>query len=358
MNKLALILTLLVLGAGSGWAESSSESLTISTSDDSPLTFNTDDDKLWQYIQFKHKSTRKAWMGLNPNNDFYIHKENGGGISFSGGIVKVNNELKVTTSSDSPLTFNTDDDKLWQYIQFKHKSTRKAWMGLNPNNDFYIHKENGGGIVFSGGIVKVNNELKVITSSDSPLTFNTDDDKLWQYIQFKHKSTRKAWMGLNPNNDFYIHKEEGGDIILSGGNVGIGTPNPGKYKLNVAGAMRADEIKVTAATFDNLSLNTEKWADYVCKDDYQLPSLILVEKFIQKNKHLPGIPSENEVKEKGMNMAEMMVKQMQKIEELTLYLIEQNKKLKEQNEKMAKLEKHNISYQNRLSLLEKLLSNK
>jgi hypothetical protein len=82
--------------------------------------------------------------------------------------------------------------------------------------------------------------------------------------------------------------------------------------------------------------------------DYALPSLTQVESYIEKNKHLPDIPSAKEVKENGLSVAEMMAKQMQKIEELTLYVIKQNRQLDtlaEENQnlkgRVAALEKGN-----------------
>jgi len=135
-----------------------------------------------------------------------------------------------------------------------------------------------------------------------------------------------------------------GNHYISNGNVGIGTVEP-QSKLAVNGKITAKEIVVTEAG----------WGDYVFEENYELPALDIVEKFIKENKHLQDVPSAKEIKEKGLSMAEMMVKQMQKIEELTLYLIEQNKKITEQVEKIAKIEKQNIEYQSRLSLLEEQL---
>jgi hypothetical protein len=83
-----------------------------------------------------------------------------------------------------------------------------------------------------------------------------------------------------------------------------------------------------------VEVKTNVWADYVFKKDYQLKSLEEVEKHISEKGHLPNIPSASEVIEKGINVAEMDVKLLEKIEELTLYLIDQNKHLNEQNEKL------------------------
>lgn len=103
--------------------------------------------------------------------------------------------------------------------------------------------------------------------------------------------------------------------ITENGNVGIGTSDPKGYKLAVNGNIRAKEIKVEAYP----------WPDYVFTKEYQLPTLQETEKYIKDKGHLLGIPSAAEVEAKGINLGEMNAKLLQKIEELTLHLIEQNK---------------------------------
>ena len=99
------------------------------------------------------------------------------------------------------------------------------------------------------------------------------------------------------------------------GNVGIGTLNP-TYKLSVNGDIRSKEVVVEAG-----------WADYVFDEKYKLKSLDEVEKFILQNKHLPNIPSAKEVEEKGLHLGDIQKKMMEKIEELTLYVIELKKEV-------------------------------
>lgn len=120
------------------------------------------------------------------------------------------------------------------------------------------------------------------------------------------------------------------NIMQNGGVVGIGTSNiPDlNYKLYVKGGIRAEKIKVDVAT-------TNGWADYVFEEDYQLMSLPEVEKFIQANKRLPEIPSAEEVVCDGVELTEMQVKLLKKIEELTLYSIEQNKRIEMLEKKLS-----------------------
>ncbi|SNY99688.1 tail fiber protein [Flagellimonas pacifica] len=123
------------------------------------------------------------------------------------------------------------------------------------------------------------------------------------------------------------------------GNVGIGTSNPGTWKLAVKGKIRAEEIKVETG-----------WADYVFKEDYVLPTLEEVERHIQEKGHLINIPSAKEVEKNGIHLGEMNKLLLEKIEELTLYTLQQQKQLSLQKEK-------NKSLEERLLKLEKYLTN-
>jgi hypothetical protein len=110
-------------------------------------------------------------------------------------------------------------------------------------------------------------------------------------------------------------------VIKQNGNVGIGTINP-TYKLAVNGTIRTKEVIVETG-----------WADYVFEKDYKLPSLKEVEQYIKNNKHLPEIPSAQEIQKNGLSVGEVQTKMMQKIEELTLYVIELQKQIDELKKK-------------------------
>ncbi|NDV69241.1 hypothetical protein [Dysgonomonas sp. 25] len=118
--------------------------------------------------------------------------------------------------------------------------------------------------------------------------------------------------------------------IAPNGNVGIGMTNP-THKLDVNGTIHAKEVKI-----DN-----NGWADFVFETGYKLPTLSEVEAHIQEHKRLPEIPSEAEVKEKGVDVGEMQVKLLQKVEELTLYVIELEKKLQKQDATIQELQNQN-----------------
>jgi len=100
--------------------------------------------------------------------------------------------------------------------------------------------------------------------------------------------------------------------------VTSGTVSLSAYSLFVNGGILTEEVRIALQT---------AWPDYVFKSDYKLPSLYELEQFINANSHLPNVPSANEVAENGIELGYIAKIQQEKIEELTLYVIEQNKQL-------------------------------
>ncbi len=128
--------------------------------------------------------------------------------------------------------------------------------------------------------------------------------------------------------------------ITSDGNVGIGTPltsNPNNHKLAVNGNIGAKEVFV--------EITSTTWPDYVFDKKYNLLPLNEVESYINKNSHLPDVPSAGEINEKGIAVGEMNSVLLKKIEELTLYMIEQNKIINNQQLEI-------IEFKERISVLE------
>jgi len=115
--------------------------------------------------------------------------------------------------------------------------------------------------------------------------------------------------------------------IKPNGYVGIGTHIPNEM-LSVNGNIRAKEIKV----------ESNNWPDYVFDDNYKIQPLQVVEQFIKQNKHLPGMPSAEFNKLNGLSLGETIKSQQEKIEELTLYLIEGNKSIIELTRRITDLE--------------------
>jgi len=129
-----------------------------------------------------------------------------------------------------------------------------------------------------------------------------------------HGSNHGLFINLNDNNNdgnSFIKFCDSYKMIMAIYNNAV---------VKIDGKLFAKEIEVTS---------TIAWPDYVFKPDYKLMPLDELEGFIKANSHLPNIPTEAEVKTDGMNVAEMNAKLLQKVEELTLYVIEQQKQIEE-----------------------------
>jgi hypothetical protein len=171
-----------------------------------------------------------------------------------------------------------------------------------------------------------------IYTSNSPVELN-------KYLILLNSTLNTSAAGLKVGgllvSDSYAFANPSKNDLVVKGSVSIGVANTPGYKLAVNGNIRAKEIKV----------ETANWPDYVFAKDYQLPSLQETEKHIREKGHLPGIPSAEEVKVNGIDLGEMNAKLLQKIEELTLQLIEKDKKFskekeinKNQEDRLMKLE--------------------
>lgn len=217
---------------------------------------------------------------------------------------------------------------------------------LNYGGDFSL------GLRIHGAGLRVDNKLRMSAASaidnQSPgLAYKTSSDFLYdnQYINNYgfgfHGYQDGSTSNTEPLNS-YMSGYWGIDFFTSGlnrfrisadGLVSIGSPNrqPG-YLLAVNGKIKSKEIKVETS-----------WSDFVFYKDYPLPSLEEVELFIKKNGHLKDIPSEKEVSQNGILVGEMNAKLLQKIEELMLYTIDQEKR-------MQKLERDNLELRKLLNL--------
>jgi hypothetical protein len=155
----------------------------------------------------------------------------------------------------------------------------------------------------------------------------------YRIATFKLSGTEKAWVD-----------QTGGAWF--DGSVGIGVTNTSDvdYKLFVDKGIKTKKVKVTQTA----------WPDYVFHQQYKLPSLTEVEKYIKANNHLPEVPSAKEIETDGLNLGDNQAVLLKKIEELTLYIIELNKKSEEQNKKITELEKRDSEMKEMKKQLEDL----
>lgn len=204
----------------------------------------------------------------------------------------------------------TDDNNI--YVRSGAAPTWEAWRKIITEND------NGNvGI----GTIGPDTKLKVVQTN----TFAENDETTYgialaqngSSVAFGGSSTYSVIQSFN-SHPLYLNPLSN-NVILSGnglGNVGIGTYNP-QSLLAVNGTVTAKGVSVT--------LNG--WSDYVFEPEYKLRPLQDVENYIRLHHHLPDVPSAKDVENEGLDLGSIAKQQMQKIEELTLYVIEADKRV-------------------------------
>ena len=208
------------------------------------------------------------------------------------------NIFTVTSSTDAGSTWNS---------RFAIQQNGLVGIGTsNPGEKLTLHQ----------GRFKVSNN-------------SAQDLYIWSYA---NEPAKIMTGGNNISRGIQLGRDNTPLFLLD--QVSIGTSNiaPTGYKLAVDGKAIMEEIKVELS---------QTWPDFVFENDYDLLPLEEVEKHIQEKGHLPEIPDEEEVMENGINLGEMNAKLLQKIEELTLYLIDQNKQLQEQKTEIEELKRMN-----------------
>lgn len=186
-------------------------------------------------------------------------------------------------------------------------------------------------LVAHAQLQQVTGETKLVNPNGRTLLIERDNADSW--LTFHDPNDYWYSFGIDRSNGGMLSLNYGGDltsthfVMDNNGNIGLGTANPLGWRLAVNGNIRAKEVKVETS-----------WADFVFEKGYALPSLEEVEAHIKEKGHLKDIPSAAEVSENGIQLGEMNSKLLQKIEELTLYLIQQNKTIEELTKQKNTLE--------------------
>ncbi|MGV9004869.1 hypothetical protein [Flavobacterium sp.] len=262
---------------------------------------------------------------------------NGNTISISGG-----NSITIPTVVDT----NTDEQTLaLNGNVLSILNGNSVTLPAHTDNDSQTLTLSGNTLSISGGnaitiptptfavIPGTNTTISGNGSVATPFQINAVDTSLYANDGTINQATttnNNRKVNLNNRNLWFDTTNSTANGKLYIGSTPDYTSTTGNYKLFVEGGIMTEKVKVSLRSSSN-------WADYVFEKDYNLMSLTEVEKFVNENKHLPGVQSAKELAENGIDIGEMQSKQMEKIEELTLYIIDQNKKLLQQNDEIQVL---------------------
>jgi len=209
-----------------------------------------------------------------------------------------------------------------------------------------------GGSLTHGGYISfaTSDRSKMARIFNTHNAFIFDLQKPGMYVQWRN-SENQLMHRLNPDGSATWNASNGSYTQIASNSSGQYIRQYGTDATHVSWLIRGYTLDGIQANFNdggitvngtiktkevNVTLNG--WADYVFKDDYPLLPLADVQSYIQKYNHLPNIPSESEVLKDGVNLGEMNVKLLEKIEELTLYTIQQDELLKQVVLRLAELE--------------------
>jgi hypothetical protein len=280
----------------------------------------------------------------------------GGGTAPASSLkLQVNGDIAV----NSGYMLSVDHNYLTHgYLKFDSTIPNARFLSYG----YYGHRfEDNGGVrmvIEQGGDVGIGTtspsaKLQIETNQwvESLLTLKDTHYSTNQEYKFQIESDG---LKIKQGNMINYQFKSGGNFIVNNGKVGIGTTSP-DAKLAVNGKIHTKEVKV-----DLLG-----WSDFVFEKTYQLPTLEEVEKHIKEKGHLKDIPSEKEVLKNGILLGEMNAKLLQKIEELTLYTISQEKSIAAHKQIMLaqekKLNEKDKEFENlvkRLVLIENILQKK
>ncbi len=252
----------------------------------------------------------------NPSSPLHII----GGSNMTSGWNKT-----MTLKATYPVIVLNSNNSKWGGIGYDHTSDMVFWVNatsddLPASGLQALNIANSGNITMGLNVPSFKLTVRGQTFFNGNLELTTDG----QEVRFYRGG---GVYGYVWSSSAGLHWGKGSEMnsitIDNNGNTGIGTFDPKGYKLAVAGNVIAESVKVKLKNV---------WPDYVFAKDYSLPTLKEIEAHIKEKGHLPGTPSAAEVKANGIDLGEMNAKLLQKIEELTLYLIG----MKKENENLSK----------------------
>ena len=280
---------------------------------------------------------------LSVNSHWYIFTENTG--SANALFLNLENAVQGNTvwnnaePTDSQITTTLSANECIAYIfsEVPGVSSFGSYVGdgIGTNLSIYcgfqpgyvvIKREdaNGNWLVFDNkrnpsnparNLLYANSNIAEFDSTASPIYFTATG--------FKITGTAHSYNASGGNYVYMAFADFDYDhsgIFAVDGKIGVGVMNPAN-ELEVKGTIMSQKVIVTT--------DPQEWPDYVFHKDYRLRSLKELNSYIQTNKHLPGIPTAEQLSETGLSVSDILKLQMEKIEELTLYIIEQDRRIRE-----------------------------
>ncbi len=251
-------------------------------------------------------------LSFNASPDYYGGTDWGNATKYAGyfgkiGFASSNGDFGITSSNTNATAG-----------QFVPNSAMKQILKIDKSGNLFSTgnlqtSTANTGLVFWGG------GEKIVGTSDYGIQFQTGN-------------------GLSR-----MKVAQNGQVIIGSGITSF----PANYKLMVEGGIITEKLKVAPRNGPDWV-----WPDYVFSKSYKLNSLDSVENFINKNSHLPDVPSAKEIGSNGFDVAEMDAKLLRKVEELTLYLIDMNKKLNEQEKEKTQTKEEVAVLKKKIEALE------
>ncbi|MES2774020.1 MAG: hypothetical protein V4722_07535 [Bacteroidota bacterium] len=242
--------------------------------------------------------TERVFVGMRDSIRFGFYGSGAGGAGWAFNFNAKNGNIGVGSVSDDTYKLTLSGSNYGISLS----------DGLSSYGNFYTNDSKGLVITsrYGGGITCVGCPPP---PTPKPLLLNPPDDNVFAPLTSGNVGIYMA----APTAKLHV----GGNVM-----IGDGTPAAG-YELSVNGRIICEEAKVQLKT---------AWPDYVFAPSYQKPTLYSIEKFIKKNKHLPNIPNAATIEKDGLELGDMQKRLMEKVEELTLYMIE----LKKENDQLKK----------------------